>query len=224
MGVGRLVALGLGADGVVLVEQHRPDQTGQQGQRQQSRELPRPARSDQHGDQRRDNQVAVAGVEQEVVVDLGRGEDGLYLVRAVPQLVVGQVEGGREGHQLDRDVPPARVVPAVFRRQTLCQDQQPGRHRSQEDVSGEERQELLARAEGQPPTLEHEGDDDHQTRRDQHAEQERPPEVQVSQPRPVEGQADPVGDTVEQQTHQLSVLMGWEVRRSQKGIRLIISS
>lgn len=163
--VGGARLLDLGQAGVVHRQQIDPDQP-----RQQRRQPPTVARAKDQRDERGDNDIAVATVEDAVVVELGGRENRPR--RVYTRLPLHPRHDDRDddrGHE-HNDMPRGAVIPAGLRRQrTGTPEQQRSRH-AQEQISRDERHKLLVGRHGQDTALANHADDEHHARRDGQAE------------------------------------------------------
>ena len=142
-------------------------------------------------DECRDDQVAVATVEHDVVVELGGAQHSIVAI-AVRVVVLADRDNHShsDGCCQHQDVKPRRVVEAILGRQLLCEYEQSSNHASQEEISGEERCELVVPAQRHQSAFTDQADEDEQPRSQQPAEQQRDPEVVVHYPVEAGQQAD----------------------------------
>jgi len=164
---------------VVLDDQHAPDDTRDEATGQSSHEggTTRPRQSGDDRYERGHNDVAVADVEQDVVVELGGREDRAGRVDAALPLTVGHHhshEGSEDQHD---DVPGRGVVPTQFGRKLPRHHQQSCRRHPEKDIPREERQELPTRTQRNHAALTDQSDGDHADGRHQPADHQRQEEV-----------------------------------------------
>lgn len=163
MGIASLAVHGVGTPqplGSVEDVARSPGQPRQDDQGQPPRR-----RSEECREEGTDDDRSVADVQQTVVVQLGRRQDCALRVGANAQLPGRQADRDHAGTDHDDHTQPPRGVPALGGREDdHVGDQTAGQH-AEEQIAGEEPQELVPRVKRDLAALEDPSDEDEQARR-----------------------------------------------------------